>query len=517
MVKNQRTSGSSSVTSFAAAISTQIPIDANPAFEAFKRQVDINKSGQGGFPTSGFGQSQLQPPAASRPRPSRWHTHGSDMSMVGGFPRPSPAPRERPTSKMDLDWESHGDPMQTSFDSQHSFEKSPPAKQTGGVQGFDFPLTMPPPPERRTVISKAEDRDPRLSMMENKLDPPSPPKRDISRASTLPTSTEDGLPAMVSGARLEELMDTLEEDRLLILDIRSSQNFAQSRIGGALNLCIPTTLLKRATFNIHKLQQTFQTGSASSKFSRWQEMEWIVVYDAHSSDPRDAVTAQNMVKKFTNEGFNMARTCILKGGFSVFQDQYPDFVDDRSLSELAGNSQQNNSIGVGLAPVIGGVQLPNGQSQLNPFFSNIRQNMDLADGVGQLAVAQPDGIDSNAVPTWLREAAEEKDHGKQVSDKFLGIEQDEQSRMRQAYAAFNPRNAQDSARITLCGVEKGGKNRYKDILPFEQTRVKLGEKARGDCDYVNANHITASRSHKRYIATQGPLPTTYDVSSHDSR
>ena len=32
-------------------------------------------------------------------------------------------------------------------------------------------------------------------------------------------------------------------------------------------------------------------------------MHWIVVYDAHTTDRRDAVTARNMISKFTNEGF----------------------------------------------------------------------------------------------------------------------------------------------------------------------------------------------------------------------
>ena len=68
------------------------------------------------------------------------------------------------------------------------------------------------------------------------------------------------------------------------------------------------------------------------------------------------------------------------------------------------------------------------------------------------------------------------------------------------------------SRPQICGIEKGGKNRYKDILPFEHARVKLQGRVNGDCDYVNASHVKASRSNKRYIATQGPLPATFEVS-----
>ncbi|XP_047245821.1 tyrosine-protein phosphatase non-receptor type 12 isoform X2 [Girardinichthys multiradiatus] len=53
------------------------------------------------------------------------------------------------------------------------------------------------------------------------------------------------------------------------------------------------------------------------------------------------------------------------------------------------------------------------------------------------------------------------------------------------------------------------KNRYKDILPFDHTRVKLTLKTTNqDTDYVNANFIKGVDGPKAYIATQGPLPNT---------
>ncbi|XP_023205825.1 tyrosine-protein phosphatase non-receptor type 12 isoform X3 [Xiphophorus maculatus] len=53
------------------------------------------------------------------------------------------------------------------------------------------------------------------------------------------------------------------------------------------------------------------------------------------------------------------------------------------------------------------------------------------------------------------------------------------------------------------------KNRYKDILPFDHTRVKLTLKTTNqDTDYINANFIKGVDGPKTYIATQGPLPNT---------
>ena len=66
--------------------------------------------------------------------------------------------------------------------------------------------------------------------------------------------------------------------------------------------------------------------------------------------------------------------------------------------------------------------------------------------------------------------------------------------------------------IKLAGIEKGNKNRYNNIWPYEHTRVKLQGVNEGGCDYFNANFVKTPWSHKRYIATQGPIPATFTVS-----
>uniref|UniRef100_A0A3B4FR48 protein-tyrosine-phosphatase n=1 Tax=Pundamilia nyererei TaxID=303518 RepID=A0A3B4FR48_9CICH len=53
------------------------------------------------------------------------------------------------------------------------------------------------------------------------------------------------------------------------------------------------------------------------------------------------------------------------------------------------------------------------------------------------------------------------------------------------------------------------KNRYKDILPFDHSRVKLKLKTTNqDTDYINANFIKGMDGPEAYIATQGPLPNS---------
>ncbi|KAG9508953.1 Tyrosine-protein phosphatase non-receptor type 3 [Fragariocoptes setiger] len=61
-------------------------------------------------------------------------------------------------------------------------------------------------------------------------------------------------------------------------------------------------------------------------------------------------------------------------------------------------------------------------------------------------------------------------------------------------------------------MENVRKNRYQDILPYDSTRVILSDAMTGD--YINASfvnmEIPRSEFCNRYIATQGPLPSTCD-------
>ncbi|KAI0791825.1 hypothetical protein C8Q75DRAFT_805424 [Abortiporus biennis] len=78
------------------------------------------------------------------------------------------------------------------------------------------------------------------------------------------------------------------------------------------------------------------------------------------------------------------------------------------------------------------------------------------------------------------------------------------------------KNTQQSSPSTVfpfsitAGVEKGIKNRYRNIWPFEHARVRLlRRKNANDDDYMNASYVQPLGTTKRYIATQGPLSATF--------
>ncbi|MDB5910729.1 MAG: uncharacterized protein JWP34_4843, partial [Massilia sp.] len=326
----------SSVKSFGAAIPQHVPLDANPDFEAFRKQADANRGRGFSLSTSQFGRSlplvgtpsASTPSAVARPRPPRWHTQGSETAGAG-FPRASGVAAGAKSvecavpARMDVDDSSTHDSAYVSADSKRSSSTSLNAPPSLNPPSFlnigrhESPAQFHSPfaaPDGRSHLAKTDERHPRLSLTHNRPDPPSPGLNHSQRADTVPAKLEPGGPSMMSPAQLENLMEHTPESEILLLDLRVSPQYSQSRIKGALNICIPTTLLNRATLNLQKLQTTFHGEQEQGKFANWQRTSYLVVYDAFSSDKRDALSAMNMIKKFVNEGYSGSMN-ILRGGF----------------------------------------------------------------------------------------------------------------------------------------------------------------------------------------------------------
>ncbi|TQS38269.1 hypothetical protein Golomagni_01230 [Golovinomyces magnicellulatus] len=342
-----------------------------------------------------------------------------------------------------------------------------------------------------------------------------------------PSSLEDNS-IMASASEVRRIIEQMSEKSFLLLDLRVFPQYSHSRIKGALNLCIPTTLLKRPSFNLKKMSDTFTNELEKEKFSQWPTAKHIIVYDVGSVEKTDAGPALNTLKKFIVEGWK-GTSYILQGGFKEFAKDYPSLIDNQSFEEIQ-SSKINLSLGPStpaVAPVAGGCMMPFAKSVANPFFNNIRQNQDLIGGVGQIDIKLPPQITTELMkrfPKWLLGIAEKDDHGKKVSHKYLRLEQEELAIMTEALSSKASYGTQlsDSRSIRLAGIEKGSKNRYNNIWPYEHSRVKLLSRPAGACDYVNASHIKASKSNKRYIASQGPLPATFEdfwsvIWDHDVR
>ncbi|KAI5991420.1 hypothetical protein EDD15DRAFT_2169147 [Pisolithus albus] len=203
----------------------------------------------------------------------------------------------------------------------------------------------------------------------------------------------------------------------------------------------------------------------------------------------------------------------------------------------------------------------------NPFFDAIRQNVELSQGITErIPLRLPRRVRRriNDLPfAWLREiarrstvrcfpsstriygsesessdepyASDPDEHDPKVEEgtealamQFYRIELAEQRRLWTVMEHHSRENEMASTVKTVpntphpssfpfaitAGVEKGAKNRYTHIWPFEHARVRLhdgsvrGQPSPQD-DYVNASYVQPLGTRKKYIATQGPLPATF--------
>lgn len=204
---------------------------------------------------------------------------------------------------------------------------------------------------------------------------------------------------------------------------------------------------------------------------------------------------------------------------------------------------------------------PGGSRQAaNPFFDNIRQNLELSHGgiTERIALQLPSEARRRAheLPTWMSELVmlSDKAAADRLAHQFYSVELNEQKRL-QAIMDYHSRASGAMLQATkigdsvgggmqwrdqrdkdkeeverlegwaqgmwhekgeeyypfsiTAGIERGAKNRYKNIWPYDFSRVRLNAPADDESDYINASHVQPRGTSRRYIATQGPLDATY--------
>ncbi|ODQ81603.1 hypothetical protein BABINDRAFT_165142 [Babjeviella inositovora NRRL Y-12698] len=127
----------------------------------------------------------------------------------------------------------------------------------------------------------------------------------------------------------------------------------------------------------------------------------------------------------------------------------------------------------------------------------------------------------SAFPEWLTSFISEEDMVEYMALKFQFLENKEKERMNFIFSHCPDSRARareactrmladelDNMGMPNAGLELGAKNRYKDIFPYEHSRVKLGNSLNGS-DYINANYLSSTGADcPKYIACQGPLNDT---------
>ena len=73
-------------------------------------------------------------------------------------------------------------------------------------------------------------------------------------------------------------------------------------LSDAVNICIPTVLLKRPSLSLDDISREYFEGN-QGRFAKWKEADGIVIYDADSLRVKDSYPLATLAAKFLEAGF----------------------------------------------------------------------------------------------------------------------------------------------------------------------------------------------------------------------
>ncbi|CEP11418.1 hypothetical protein [Parasitella parasitica] len=380
----------------------------------------------------------------------------------------------------------------------------------------------------------------------------------------------------------KQVNDLLDIQKTLILDVRSFVKYNQLHIRNSINIAVPNTILRRPSFTLEKVTEAIVTESGRLSWRNWMQMTHVILYDDHSNEINEASpnAIYYLSMKLLGNGDYQGIVGFLHGGMSAFTNKHAiSCIGDEPKSTLASTLAQTTSPAVpptpdlsGLPPVVLGSlpmskartkrrpidglhlgslpQAPitsNSISQFenqafNPFFSNIRQNMELSHGsiTERFPVRFPNGMhydantgsirfngklhqmrrcasmpDDHTLPPWLQKCIAPDTGPNIMAEYYEAIERSEQKRLKGVMLHHSKvtDNLTDHPFSIVAAIEKGALNRYTNIWPFDvdtaatsssnQVPTLLSLKEQNDA-------CTTGRHYTKYISTQGPLPTTFD-------
>lgn len=301
-----------------------------------------------------------------------------------------------------------------------------------------------------------------------------------------------------------QLPRLLSQDGTLIVDIRPYQHFHSSRLPNAISLNLPSILLKRSSTDWNKINAAITEPAALERFSHWRAAVTLLVLDTDTTVLAESNNLLGLLRKFRTAGYS-GNLCWVKGGMTAVYKEARSIVEQGGTSSADHTSTSSTSTSTSAPPPASGgflcprdlpLQAFQGTSTTmkapsscetttsftaaNPFYDNIRQNAELANGVGDkipLLISDHVSARRNDLPfQWLRDLllqAESPDHGAEMlALQFYRIEVGEQRRL-QGIMSHHSRQSDDTKprkppftapptqfpfSITA-GIEMGTKNR----------------------------------------------------------
>ncbi|KAJ1965144.1 phosphotyrosine-specific ptp2-like protein, partial [Dimargaris xerosporica] len=353
-----------------------------------------------------------------------------------------------------------------------------------------------------------------------------PPSHNASSSGVaFPTLTPSNLAHLITVNRSDLSCSTLRRSSIssthglptnvLLIDTRPHSQFRQSHIRGAVNICIPSTLLKRATFGVDKVVASLSSSPESQQLVReWDSFTHIVIMDQRSSTMQEQSGVFCLCQKFTQTTSTVHIGWLL-GGFDAFARRFPHLCTEPLPKDAKGplgdSPFHNRRLSAGVrysepktCPI---PSVVGSRAVDNPFFLSFRHNNEPTVGPETDAIVRPGPRFLQTpcpLPEFLARAIEKQSGPDYLSRAFEALQNAENERLAQML-----QNQGGQAFDFKHSIERHDKNRYYNIIPYDDARVVLQSPSARD-DYINASWLSSTLSNRRYISTQGPIPGTVD-------
>lgn len=377
----------------------------------------------------------------------------------------------------------------------------------------------------------------------------------------------DQLHALLDGENIYTPVSQL--GKVLMIDIRPFSDFIQLHLIGSINICLPSTLLRRNNFDLNRCINSLPTTEKSMILSYLNfkddslknnkafkfpysinGLPPIVLIDSHAALPNllffikkwinnDLWDSSAQIFILSEDTKDLPATLVETGKSSLLNMSSP--ISSNGVPSFAMSTPTSTAcltpsrlVGSDLLGSPATACMGEDHSLVSQFtlpsprrVFKLRHNEELL--ATSMAVAE-NPFESNyatavtseqkqneRLPSWLRKSLEDPCV---LSNDFHKLERLEQDRLNTAFTGTSIDHENDVPKISS-GIEFGHKNRYKDIFLYEHSRVKLDD-GEGISNYINASYVEAPAKvvkdllaepndagpHLKYIATQGPLKET---------
>lgn len=272
--------------------------------------------------------------------------------------------------------------------------------------------------------------------------------------------------------------------KTLIVDVRPYTQYTKSRIKSAINICIPSTLLKRSTFPLSRFGECMMP-SQRGCIDNLSSYSAIVIYDQSTEKVSTTIYSPIVytILKFSQASSLKGKIYYLHGGISLVQESYPDLIETNVVefgenaqtprspntlslasSSLPDASAKSNSAdgnatlktstsqAFNFPPVLTGFSLPLNSIKdgpIKPFASNINggrtiDNLDYDISPLKLPSDLTTAEIDSYFPPWLRDVIQSDSGPQKIARRFHHIEEAEKVRLQTAFSQGVRRNSESS-------------------------------------------------------------------------